>query len=965
MSISLLRAFAITLFFCVVVPRANAQKAKPLSPPAAPPVVSKSGLPPVAGGNDKENVDPAGVEFFEKKIRPVLSQYCYSCHSQSAKRSLGNFTLDTKQGMMHGGSGGVDLMPGDPDHSRIIEAIRYTQPGLQMPPKGKMPDATIADLTAWVKMGAPWPKERVVAVAPSPASLLAEKRKREHWAWKPVRTVALPNVKRAAWARNPIDRFILAGLEARNLKPNTYADRRTLIRRATFDLIGLPPTPAEVNAFLADKSPNAWEKVVDRLLASPHYGERWGRYWLDIARYGEDQAHSFEPRLYPQGFRYRDWVANALNTDMPYDHFVRAQIAADLIDGPNAKQDLPALGFFATGPVYYGDNKMFDQYDDRIDTLSRGFLGLTVACARCHDHKFDPISQKDYYGLAGIFASTAYIEVPYTAPTAGVQTAANAPVANRQEMINAKEAEVNKFIDEQLTDLRNRYLPQTSRYVVAAWKLQNHRKTNSKLTAEQFANTEKLDTLVLERWVKYLNSAKDHPFLADWHKIVEAQDAHTDLATSDAILPQVSRAADALQSSLQDIARRYKDKNAQPALTKPETAAAEELVGGEGVLTFPRDQFDKLLVGDPKVHYATIKGQLDRMKMGPFIHALTEGQKVGNIPVLLRGNPEAPGEEAPRKFLSILAGDNAPVVTKGSGRLELANAIADKNNPLTARVMINRIWQHHFGVGLVRTASNFGLLGEPPTHPELLDYLAKQFMDQGWSMKAMHRQIMLSATYQMSSGRNAHNDEIDPDNRYVWRASRRRLEIEAWRDSMLAVTDKLDLTVGGPSVSLSAPDNRRRTFYAAISRHDLDPMLRLFDFPDPNATTDARMATTVPLQQLFVLNSEFMIQEAKALSARLHTNPAETDVDRIKEAYMLVNSRPPSDAEIALGLAFLQGPRSAVAPDTGGGLPSGTAPNAPVPAAAKPATPPAAALLTRWEEYSQALLSANEFLYVD
>jgi hypothetical protein len=963
MSNPLLRTSLIALLCGAIVSPAVAQKAKLPTPPVAP-LAAKLGETAAANADVKETADPAGVEFFEKKVRPVLAQYCYSCHSASAKRSLGNFTLDTKQGMMHGGQGGSALMPGDPDHSRFIEAIRYAQPELQMPPKGKMSEAVIADLTAWVKMGAPWPKERVVAIAPSPANLLAEKRKKAHWAWQPVRSVAPPAVKRATWARNPIDRFILAGLEARNLKPNTYADRRTLIRRASFDLIGLPPTPEEVAAFLADKSPNAWEKVVDRLLASPHYGERWGRYWLDIARYGEDQAHSFEPRLYPQGFRYRDWVANALNADMPYDHFVRAQIAADLIDGPDKKQDLPALGFFATGPVYYGDNKMFDQYDDRIDTLSRGFLGLTVACARCHDHKFDPITQKDYYGLAGIFASTAYIEVPYTPPTAGVQTAENAPVTNRQDMINAKEAEVNKFTEEQLADLRNRYLPETSHYMVAAWKLINRRKTNAKLTTEQFATTEKLETIVLDRWVKYLTVAKDHPALADWLKVVAAQDAHTDISTSDAAIAQVSAAANGFQSILLDLVKRRKDKQAKPALTKTEMAAADEIVGGEGVLTIPRDVFDKLLVGDPKVHYATIKGQLDRMKMGPFIHALTEGPKIGNVPVLLRGNTEAPGEEAPRKFLTILAGDNAPAFTKGSGRLELANAVADKNNPLTARVMINRIWQHHFGVGLVRTASNFGLLGEPPTHPELLDYLAKQFMDQGWSMKAMHRQIMLSATYQMSSARNAHNDEIDPDNRYVWRASRRRLEIEAWRDSMLAVTGQIDLTVGGPSVSLSAADNHRRTFYAAISRHDLDPMLRLFDFPDPNATTDARMATTVPLQQLFVLNSEFMIQEAKALAARLHTDPAATDIDRIKQAYQLVNSRPPTDAEIALGLAFLAGPRSAVAPDTGGGLSSGAAQSAPVPVSAKPAAP-SAARLTRWEEYSQALLSANEFLYVD
>ena len=960
----LLRTSLIVLFVGGIVSPAAAQKAKA---PVAPIPTVKAVAPPAAGAVDKETADPAGVEFFEKKVRPVLAQYCYSCHSQSAKRSLGKLTLDTRQGMMLGGQGGATLMPGDPDHSRFIEAVRYTQPDLQMPPKAKLSEANIADLTAWVKMGAPWPRERVVTVslAPSPAALLVEKRKRLHWAWQPVRAVSPPVVKRAAWVRNPIDRFILSGLEARRLKANSYADRRTLIRRATFDLIGLPPTPDEAAAFLADRSPKAWETVVDRLLASPHYGERWGRYWLDIARYGEDQAHSFEPRLYPQGFRYRDWVAHALNADMPYDRFVRAQIAADLTNEPDSKENLPALGFFATGPVYYGDSKMFDQYDDRIDTLSRGFLGLTVACARCHDHKFDPITQKDYYGLAGIFASTAYIEVPYAAPTAGTQAGKIEGVSNRQDMINAKAAEVDKFTTEQLTNLRRRFLPETSRYLVATWKLLNLKKTNAKLTSEQFAGTEKLEALVLDRWIAYLAKVKDPPHLADWQNMLRQQDAHTDLSASPAAVAQAMRIADAYQNSLMDLVRRQKDKSSRPALTKAETAEADEIVGDEGVLSIPKDRFERLLVGDPKVHYATIKGQLERLKMGPFIHALTEGPKIANVPVLLRGNPETPGEDAPRKFLTILAGDNAPIFTKGSGRLELANSIADRNNPLTARVMVNRIWQHHFGVGLVRTASNFGLLGEPPTNPELLDYLAKQFVDQGWSLKTMHRQIMLSATYQMSSARNAHNDEIDPDNRYVWRASRRRLEIEAWRDAMLAVTDKLDLTIGGPSVSLSSAENRRRTYYAAVSRHDLDSMLRLFDFPDPNATTDARMATTVPLQQLFVLNSEFMIQQAKAFAARLQCDPKESDADRIKHAYLLVDSRPPTEAELALGLAFLRGPKQpGIAPDTGGALSSGTPPTAPVIPAAKPAAQ-SASRLTRWEQYSQALLSANEFLYVD
>jgi hypothetical protein len=519
-------------------------------------------------------------------------------------------------------------------------------------------------------------------------------------------------------------------------------------------LIGLPPTPEQIDAFLKDQSPNAFAKVVDELLASPHYGERWGRHWLDVARYGEDQAHTFEARLYPQGYRYRDWVVKSFNDDMPYDRFIKEQIAADLIEAPDKLEQLPALGFFALGPVYYGDAKKLDQYDDRIDTLTRGFLGLTVACARCHDHKFDPIGTKDYYALAGVFSGTEYDATP---------------LVSKEEV-----------------------------------------------------------------------------------------DAATKALTED-----------------------EKKKKVQPKY--------------------------------------------------PFAHALKEG-KPANMRVHVRGNADTLGEEAPRRFLSVLVPDNAPVFTKGSGRLELADAIASKDNPLTARVMVNRLWKQHFGRGLVRTASNFGKLGERPTHPELLDYLATRFIESGWSIKAMHREIMLSATYQLGSRYDAHDAEIDGDNKMLWHMNRRRLEVEPWRDAMLAVSGKLDRTLGGPSTNLAAPDNRRRTLYGSISRHELNPLLRLFDFPDPNVTCEERTVTTVPLQQLFVLNSEFMVQNAKALAARLATANKD-DAARIREAFLLLYGRPATERDVKLGQAFLAGKSN----------PS----------------------LTRWEQYAQVLLSANEFLYVD
>jgi hypothetical protein len=603
-----------------------------------------------------------------------------------------------------------------------------------------------------------------------------------------------------AWPRSTIDRFILARLEAKGLHPVGPAARRVLIRRATFDLTGLPPTPEEIDQFLADDSADAFEQVVDRLLASPRYGERWGRHWLDIARYGEDQAHTFEARLYPYGYRYRDWVVNAFNTDMPYDQFVIAQIAGDLLDPAGGADARAATGLFALGPVYYG-GAVLDEYDDRVDTLCRGFLGLTVACARCHDHKFDPIAQEDYYGLAGIFASTAYKEYPQ-APEDIVKT------------YDEAQAKVDKKSSE---------LKRKRRAVMDAQSEEEKAKVRAEIKA--------------------------------------------------------------LQAELEQL------KKALPSKY-------------------------------------------------PVIHGLTEGKSIANMKVHLRGNPATLGAEAPRRFLAVLAREESgpEPFTQGSGRLELARAIASPENPLTARVIVNRVWERHFGRGLVATPSNFGRLGERPSHPELLDHLASRFIASGWSIKALHRTIMLSATYQLDSASDARAAAVDPENTLMWRANRRRLEVESWRDAMLAISGELDTTVGGPSAELSNPENHRRTLYGAVSRHNLDGLLRLFDFPDPNITSDKRTVTTVPLQQLFVLNSPFMQQQARALARRLTADPAESDSSRIGRAFALLFGRPPRAAEMTLALEFL----------------SGGAQQSPLSEA-----------LERWELYAQALLGTNEFTFVD
>lgn len=919
------------------------------------------------------NHDVAGIEFFEKKIRPILAEHCYECHSHQAKKLKADLYLDSREGLLQGGESGVAIVLGEPDKSRLIEAIRYGNSDLQMPPKKRLPDSAVAALVQWVKMGAPWPEEPKPKIAEL-AKVISdmEKNRREHWAWQPIREHNPPVTKNLDWPKNAIDQFILAKLESLGLRPAPQADRRALIRRAYFDLIGLPPAVNEVEEFVADSSPDAFTKVVDRLLANPHYGERYGRHWLDVARYGEDQAHSFQPRLYPQGFRYRDWLVRALNSDIPYDHFIKEQIAADLLNEPDKLGRLPALGFFALGPVYYGDAKMFDQLDDRIDTLTRGFLGLTVACARCHDHKFDPITQKDYYALAGVFSSTAYVEVP-TVPDDVVKAYDQA-----QSAITAKTQAIDKFLQEEGTKLNETLVGDIAKYMVAAWKLENQRKSKPKASVDQVVKAEGLQSVVLDRWIKYLaaGSKNVRPHLSRWNEMRSEQDSKTDLSSDEKATEQARKAADAFQIYVLSIRKlrsaldesyaaaqanasgSAKEKLAKPVLDKTLAAVNDEIFGADGVLIIPKNQVEKTLPAASKSQVSKLRSELDGLKKMappkyPVIHALKEGTKIGNIPVLLRGNSENLGEEAPRRFLSVLAGENAPVFKSGSGRLELANAIANKNNPLTARVMVNRIWQHHFGRGLVRTASNFGKLGEAPTHPELLDYLSSRFIELGWSMKALHRMIMLSATYQMSSQADAHNLELDPENKFHWRMNRQRLEVEAWRDAMLAVSDKLDQTVGGPSIPLASSENRRRTFYASVSRHDLDSLLRLFDFPDPNVTSDARTVTTVPLQQLFVLNSDFMIRQAKALAAKLTSRSDEADEARINRAFLTVYGRPPNEHELKLGLGFLSASKSN---HEAGGHESGSG-------SAESASDGNG--LSRWEEYAQVLLSANEFMFVD
>jgi mono/diheme cytochrome c family protein len=852
-------------------------------------------------------VDAKGLEFFETKIRPVFVEHCASCHSAKDKKVRGKLSLDNRAAMLAGGENGPALVPGKPDASLLMKAVRH-QGELKMPEKGKLPEKVLADLAAWIRMGAPAPEGDALVLATIDLT-----KGRQFWSFQAVRRPGIPAVRADAWAKNPIDRFILARLEGANLAPTSQAERRTLLRRVTFDLIGLPPTPEEVEAFVGDTRPDAYERVVGRLLASPAHGERWARHWLDVARYAEDQAHTFGVRPNTQAWRYRDWVIDALNGDMPYDGFVKLQIAADLMG--DVAGDLAALGYFGLGAEYYKDSAdsavraKADELDDRVDTLSRGFLGLTVACARCHDHKFDPIPTMDYYSLAGVFDSSSIGNV-FLAPREQVERFQKAERKSKESGDRLK-----GFVQGERRKRAEAHVGKLADHLVAAWKVRAGQRDAAKGAG--------LDPALVGRLVDLLKPndkvGKNVAALAPLRKSGKPAEVPV----------EVTQAAKGLQAKMTE-----KGSKGDKALT-------QALLGDNGALLPKENDLPKLLSKEENAKWSALRQEAYEAGRStppapPVAHGMSD-RTGADMKVNIRGNPATQGAVAPRRFLRLLAGDEPAKFTKGSGRLELAEAIASKDNPLTARVLVNRLWMHHFGRGLVGTPSNFGLLGDRPLHPELLDWLASELVESGWSLKHVHRLIVTSATYQQASLARTETAAKDPDNRLYGRANRRRLEVEAWRDSLLAVSGELNRNLGGPTFNLEQMGTPRRTVYARISRHDLNPLLRLFDFPDANITAEKRTETTVPQQQLFVMNSAFFLDRAKALSARLTAEP--DDASRIRLAYKLTLGRSPDDAELRLGRLYLS-----IADD-----PDETKQNR----------------LSRAARYAQVLMAGNEFLYVD
>jgi cytochrome c553 len=730
-------------------------------------------------------------DFFEKRIRPVLAEKCYSCHSAQAKKLKASLLLDSRDGMLKGGETGPAISPGKPNQSLLIKAIRWTDKDLQMPAKEQLPKDVIADFEQWVAAGAPWPAD-TAPVATGAVNYAAnyDRIRKELWSWQPIADPPVPQVKNAKWARGDIDRFILARLEQNDLAPSPPADKLALLRRATFDLTGLPPTPDEIDAFTRDTSPDAFARVVDRLLDSPRFGERWGRHWLDVARYAESSGMS-RNYVYYYAWRYRDYVIDSFNKDKPYDRFVREQIAGDLLPAETpAQRDqlLVATGFLAVGPRDFNERNprqfLMNTVDEQIDTVGRALLGTTIACARCHDHKFDPIPTAEYYSLAGIFASSE----EFTGIT------------------RRRGARLDPYSDEQLIKLTG-YTPEKSR--------------------KKAADQDETRAQARRAYARLISSAR---FGAGY--------------------------------------------------THPSTP--------------------------PK----------------PVAMGVKDDPRPGDIRLLVRGEVDQPGQTVTRGFITIPSMKDAPTIApRESGRLELANWLTRSDNPLTARVMVNRIWQHLFGVGLVRSVDNFGTTGDKPTHPELLDHLATQFMRDGWSVKRAIRAIMLSGTYQQSASFDRAKYAVDPDNHLLWRMNQRRLEAEAIRDAILSASGRLTLAAPVGSVALDLPPIEMRagrfnpseilasmnfrSVYLPVFRNAVPDVLEAFDFADPNTVSGARDVTTVAPQALFMLNNRFVTNHALAMAYRIGREAAANDGARADLAYKLALGRPATLAERDRAAAYV------------------------------------------------------------
>jgi hypothetical protein len=859
----------------------------------------------------------------------------------------------------------------------LILAVEQTGK-LKMPQGGKLTAAEVQTLTDWIKMGAPWPKASAKMISVTDTITPAQ---RAFWSFRPIQMPEVPKVKDAHWAKTAIDKFVLAKLEAEDLKPAPTADRRILIRRATLDLTGLPPTPEEVEAFERDKSANAFDKVVDRLLASPRYGERWGRLWLDVARYSDDDVRGLDPKgrgymPFLGAYVYRDWVIKAINNDVPYDQFVRMQLAGDFLaknaHGVAWHDDLAATAYIGDGPWIWDQAEPIqgraDERAERVDAVSRGLIGLTVGCARCHYHKYDPISQQDYYSMVGMFADSTFKNYPIVSQP---EVASYHEKLQHYVAMATEEDEFNKFAGRSLADA---LALQTANYMVAAWKVSG----TPKLTIDQAADKASLDPQLLGRWVDYLKSNVKYPYLTDWKAMIATggtEDEAKFLAGAfQKIVLQVNLAEKEIEKENEAIRiKAGSEQRSRYVDTTPDKFQTfDEFCPGCALVTksLPIDQ--GMLFGDlflsrradgdmPKPAVFVFRGWELKRRLGPamqeyltemdkqiadakknipeypFVNGIADVERPVDVRLNIRGNPHSLGAPVPREFLAVLSPPNQEPFTQGSGRLEFANDLI--RSPIFTRVIVNRIWKWHFGTGVVNTPDDFGVRGDSPSDPALLEYLSAEFQKDGMSLKKFQREIMLSAVYQMSDEESAEAHEKDAANRYYSHFNRQRMDAETLRDSVLFDSGSLDLKdISGPSTDL-APTNKRRTVFCTVSRFRLSEYLQVFDFPNPSFSADQRFSSNVPLQRLYFMNDAFIYDQAGKLAARVYSQP--TDEARIRQMYLLLFGRQPTEKELNLGEAFVK-----TTPDKAGYTVDGEP-------------------TTAWKEYARILYSSNEFEFVD
>ena len=894
---------------------------------------------------------------------------------------MADLQLTTREGFIKGTGRGPVVVRGDPEASRLIRAVGY-QESIKMPPTGRLSDDEISALIEWVRMGASWPNDGFNDDQPRTSQKDGERGSHQagHWAFLPVTDRTPPSVVNQDWVQNPIDSFILARLEKEGLEPVPAADKLTLLRRAKFDLHGLPPSKWEIEEFGSDTETGAFRRLIDRLLASPRYGERWGRHWLDVARYA-DSTGLDEDLPFPSAWRYRDYVIESFNRDLPYDQFVREQIAGDLIPaekpGSVNVQGIVATGFLALGPRALAQidktRLEYDVIDEQIDTLSKTFIGLTVSCARCHDHKFDPITTRDYYSLASIFASTRNFEDIKPADTVVSELYFEPLVPqdvyqqykDHQERIRGKRLEIEAVMEmEMARDATERLYPRLPDYMVAAREVYKHESVVGD-AAEQNGLNEK----VLEAWVDYLKPGTEfRPYLEKWHnadgtkiRAVAEEYAKTFRASANPWHDRLRKWAKEADAAVRE-GRALPDKPrfiGQDAI-RPEDRFFLEISFGDDDRKAPfevsKDEQDSILTGDAKERVLCLREELAALEEAsppepPTASAVAEGAAVDQR-VFVRGAHSNPAEVVPKQFPVVLAGARQTPVTRGSGRKELAEWLVRPSHVLTSRVIVNRIWQWHFGEGLVRTPNNFGANGESPTHPTLLDYLARRFVESGWSVKSLHRLILSSSTYQMSSLIDEEIREDDPENRLLTRFSARMLSVEEMRDALLTLDGSLDSTMGGtlwpgkeeweggrPPL-INPTTVRRRTVYLPIIRNEMPSVLRLFDFADSATSSGRRNRSTTAPQALYMMNSDFLREQSLSFAKFLVANGGfDSDSQRIERVYLMALARTPDADELRFGLSYIANYPSDGAEDSN-------------------------LRLDAWQSLAQMLIVSNEFHFI-